>query len=462
MADIMSGVTTALAESQISDVAQANETFGRRLPDGSIPLTLIPGRSCLKPFITIPDGCYAMVQSFGADKDFNGNVDTPLWPPGFHWAAPWTQVAYLVTKQSIVFDTPVKGCKTADNVSVTIDVCLTLRIMGDVEKGEDPKLVRNFVYKLGPRGLAQQLKDAQEEAVRGLARSVMHTEVYGLRSVETHGQATTTVAGERAGDIEEPGGHATNGMKRDLNTQFNKSGVQITDVAITNVRLPKNFADQMQEKTTYVSVIAEQKMKQENQMQLLRHREEIETEEQRVREKQMQHQQEGVKMSADAKKELDTIEADSNRMIKDINEEEKASVLVISTNSNLLIATTDMETKSILKNLDAQMRAEAEELKALKEAYAAQMKAESDLVTSKASAETQRIKAAAEGEAASKLRARREYEMQMRQVRVYSSLSTNKDVVVSGNTGDSLLAEMLVAQRQSQIMLQVNTGGRKG
>ena len=40
--------------------------------------------------------------------------------------------------------------------------------------------MRIFVYKLGPRGLAQQLRDAQDEAVRALARSVNHEQVYGL------------------------------------------------------------------------------------------------------------------------------------------------------------------------------------------------------------------------------------------------------------------------------------------
>merc|ERR1719263_1602477 len=122
-------------------------------------------------------------------------------------------------------------------------------------------------------------------------------------------------------------------MKRALNDQFNKSGIQITDVAITNVRLPVNFARQMQEKTTYISVIAEQKMKQENSMQLLRYKEEIETAEQRKREEQMQEESEGIKTAADAQKELDTVLADTNREVKDIEEREKAAVLEITTNS---------------------------------------------------------------------------------------------------------------------------------
>lgn len=47
---------------------------------------------------------------------------------------PWLRVSSLVTKQSVVFDMPVKGCKTRDNVSVEIDVAIVFRIMGDQAK----------------------------------------------------------------------------------------------------------------------------------------------------------------------------------------------------------------------------------------------------------------------------------------------------------------------------------------
>lgn len=38
------------------------------------------------------------------------------------------------------------------------------------------------MYKVTPRGLEQQLKDACEEATRSVARSLQHTEIYGLRT----------------------------------------------------------------------------------------------------------------------------------------------------------------------------------------------------------------------------------------------------------------------------------------
>jgi len=453
------GQTTSFAEASIGSVDDANRTFGGKLKDGSIPVVLFPGRNCLKPFMTVPEGCYALVQRFGADLNYP-KKGTAVWPSGFHWAAPWKRVSHLVTKQNIVFDTPVKGCKTADNVTVTIDVCLSLRIMGDEGKGEDPDLVRIFVYKLGPRGLAQQLRDAQDEAVRALARSVDHEQVYGLRSAETHGQ--TTVIAEDGDPTTQETGNVTDAMKNSLNDQFNKLGVQITDVAITNVRLPMNFTKQMQEKTVYSSIIAEQKMKQENDMQMLKFKEEIDTADQKKKEEQEAELAVGTRICAEAQKELDTVKAETNKMVSELTEDMKTAVREITTEAQLIVKTVNMEKVAITEGVNAKGRAEAEMLEAERDAFITRKHAEGKLFSAKIDASVKKVVAEAEGDAASKLRAKRAFENQQKQLRVYSELARNDNVVISGNSGDSLLAEMLVAQRQSQIMLNVDASkGRR-
>ena len=109
-----------------------------------IHFSTVPIPACrLLPFITIPSGCYALVTKGGKDEDFEGVVKDELtgaeitlpaghtqawWPAGCYAASilPWDllRVSHMVTKQSIVFDTPVSGCKTQDNVTVHIDMCL--------------------------------------------------------------------------------------------------------------------------------------------------------------------------------------------------------------------------------------------------------------------------------------------------------------------------------------------------
>ena len=79
------------------------------------------------------------------------STDSEVWSPGIHYALPWVKVSHLVTKAYTVFDTPVKGCKTKDNVTVRIDIDCVFRIMGDAENGEDPSLVTKFVHQVTPR-----------------------------------------------------------------------------------------------------------------------------------------------------------------------------------------------------------------------------------------------------------------------------------------------------------------------
>lgn len=141
----------------------------------------VPNSSYIRPYISIPEGYYALVTSCGAMIN-DPITKSVVWSPGIHFVPPWVSVSHLVTKGYTVFDTPCKGCKTRDNVTVQIDVDCVFRIMGDKAQGEDPALVAKFVHEVTPRGLQQQLGDALDEAVRVLARSMKHRDVYGLRN----------------------------------------------------------------------------------------------------------------------------------------------------------------------------------------------------------------------------------------------------------------------------------------
>jgi hypothetical protein len=169
----------------IGHVSQANAVFGSR------PGVLVarPGGRGLSWWFTIPSGYYALVQSYGAQIDHpNGGR---VWPAGFYIGGPWMSVSHLVTKQSIIFDSPARDCPTSDDLPVSIDVAVVFRIMGDAEKKEDPNLVQNFIFKVTPTGLKDQLGAALDEAVRGLVRAVRATEVYGLRSGATDNRPGT-------------------------------------------------------------------------------------------------------------------------------------------------------------------------------------------------------------------------------------------------------------------------------
>jgi regulator of protease activity HflC (stomatin/prohibitin superfamily) len=184
-----------------SDTAAAYRVLGRHSKthvsgtDTTI-IRVVPSAGCC-PYFTVPEGTYAIVTSFGEVMTFPGNASQPagpIWPAGFHKKVLccFSQIRELITMQTIIFDTPVKNCKTKDNINVTIDLCIHMRIMGDPKKNEDPELVKIFSDELGPSNLATQLKDAQSEAVRNMARAVTHEQVYALRSLTATSDGTVT------------------------------------------------------------------------------------------------------------------------------------------------------------------------------------------------------------------------------------------------------------------------------
>lgn len=210
-------------------------------------------------------------------------------------------MSHLVRKGYTVFDTPCKGCKSLDNVTIQIDVACVFRVKGDMLKGEDPNLVRTFVHEVTPRGLQQQLTDAVDEACRMLARSMKHREVYGLRSLSIRSsvvdmdptrdkeenpdlyeqdeglvlnEESRLLVGESDANDETSaakarfkGEGATSRIVRILNRQFEPQGVEITDVMITDVKLPTEISQQMYNKTLVISSNAHEIMTQQFEMQ---------------------------------------------------------------------------------------------------------------------------------------------------------------------------------------------------
>ena len=257
----------------------------------------------LPRLLLLAEGFYALVATSGAE--IKTDSGSPVWPAGFIKAGIFTRISHLVTKSFCVFDVPVKGCKTSDNVTVTIDCSIVFRIMGDADKGEDPELVRTFVHEVTPAGLEQQLKDAMAEEVRTLARSMKHTQVYTCRRGTPPVMATPPGAasggGKAMGAIAEEGGKGeskdagvemvltaearefsseeeerqvgvdvTHEMEVRLNKQFNSQGVMIQDIMIQNITLPYDINDQMANKTMVKSKQQYEVMEQNFQMQEIR------------------------------------------------------------------------------------------------------------------------------------------------------------------------------------------------
>eukprot|EP00548_Thalassiothrix_antarctica_P020827 CAMPEP_0194197240 /NCGR_PEP_ID=MMETSP0154-20130528/77098_1 /TAXON_ID=1049557 /ORGANISM="Thalassiothrix antarctica, Strain L6-D1" /LENGTH=511 /DNA_ID=CAMNT_0038921895 /DNA_START=52 /DNA_END=1587 /DNA_ORIENTATION=+ len=449
-------MATALMTDSCASISNGPERFAEE--KGLLVLT--PGGSCLPFYLAIPSGCYALVTSKGADIDY-GDDESAVWPPGFHGPfLPWTGVSHLVTMETVVLDLPVKQCKTKDNVSVSIDVALAFRITGDSSKGEDPGLVRRFVQQVGPRGLEQQLRDAQEEAVRAMARSLKHTEIYGIRSAASNATTNVTTTGDddsvtsseisykdetlegtynksdrrAAKKAVQKGEDATMQMRDRLNRQFEPQGVQILSVMIKSIRLPSDITEQQTAKTMIISKQAQQRMTQQVTMQSTRMEEDTATLLQGFDEQREQETTSGAEaLNAEQVKLNDAI-AQVEKIIASIKEESVVTVDNITAQNSLEV----QRVKNRMYETKSKVTAEAERESAEK---LAKTRVEAETILSKAritraknEAKAMQIISKAEGEIAPWVEKLKEHETMLRQMEVFKKLANNPDLVISGTS----------------------------
>ncbi|CAM9353390.1 unnamed protein product [Discosporangium mesarthrocarpum] len=459
-----------LTSLDIPSVAEATDAFGE---DKGL-LVCRPGRCPCVPFFTIPEGYYALVTKHGADIDYSGELQA-VWPAGLHFGLPWLRVSNLITKQSVVFDMPVKGCKTQDNVTVQIDVAIIFRIIGDPEKGEDTNLVRTFIHQVGPLSLEQQLRGAQEEEVRSLARTMKHTEVYGLRSRSNGAMkkgALEAMEGEEEGgqthqevslgicsavlvgeyDIQdtrnalgamEKGVMHCDRMKENLNNQFKAQGVEITYVIIKNVSLPTNIIEQMSGKTMVISSVAEQKMNQQSDMQQIVYNQEVDTLNQKHSEQREEESQRSDKECNEIQIRLGNLRAEAQKMQRRIDEDNAVSVRQIKADTSLQVSRLQNSQDAFVTDMNVKSDRQAEVLRAETELYVAQKSSEAALEVAKNGAMATAVIADAEGVIAPMVATRKEFETQKMRLLVSSTLAENPDLVISSSSNDDINAMLM-------------------
>lgn len=491
----MAQSTFSLTSADIPSVGSANKIFGK---NNSL-IVARPARTCCqKLWFTVPEGFYALVTRHGADEDYE---DSPVWPPGLHLGPPWLKVSHLVTMQSIVIQTPVMGCKTKDNVTVSIYIALVMRVMGNDPKitpGDNPSNVRKFVHMVTAQGLQAQLQDAQAEAVRALARSVTHTEVFGLRSVSQKelqmvndklGAVATSpfttmefgnddeemrqvgaeetkeeirpihdpqeekdLVGEHdeidmmeANFATESGANVTKVMKDRLNRQFMPQGIQILDVIIENISLPGEIQHQMSQKTMVISQNAEQRMQQKHDMLVLEQDENIKALKQAHQEQRLEAVEDGQQKAQMMNIEYMYERAVGMGEVERINTQMNADVGLVKAESDLavqrIVDTTLLEAERVeLEAANNSSRAYAEVQVTVKD-----LGAQAELKCSKLSAKGDEAIFSAEGDIAPKMRVFNEFTTNMKKMNVQESLANNSKLVVTGLSGGEAANKLILA-----------------
>jgi len=475
-------MTTKLTTKQIDSLADAAILLNSKQQTGYnqykiTPMVLVPTRNCLTPYLTIPEGFYALVTSY--DRYIG------MWKPGLHFAKPWERVSHLVTQQYVVYDAPVKECPTADDVFVEIDVCVVLHI----KDGQDS--VRDFVFKLGPERLESMLKAYQEEAVRSMARQKKYSNIYDLMDLDepgpnlpqpkkeisqsattptmpTHGIEMTSSKQTAAftkleekehhdGDLSEVNEQLAN-IKRVMNEKLNEYGVQVYSITITNVHLPDQFRKQMEDATTFDSKNKKAAAEQKYNLMVIDDNEKRSEANQRMNEAKKEAMAENEQKMATEMRQTALFEAETRAIIADIDEKLNGDSLDIRTSSELRVAQLTKAKELITAQLDAEANAESRTILSEMEAFINKAKAEARATVAKNNASTLLATAQAENIAASKLKQRRDFEAKMAHLRVIKNLASNSKLVLSGTNKDSVVAQLLATQ-QAGAMVGLNIGG---
>jgi len=390
-----------------------------------LPISMRPSRSGMSFWLSIPQGFKAIVAVHGRHQG--------VWGAGWHYAPPWVTIPFLVSEAHFVYDTPVKECPTADNVMVTIDISLVVRI--DTSPGPDGKHAALFAFcdTLGPQQLSPQLNAFQEEAVRDMARNRRYHEIYDLMDAQHDEQLENT--------------------RRGLNIHFKAFGVEITEIAVTNVHFNnQNFIKEMEAPAIY------RQQDEFNKLEQAYHLKTIEIGEKEKKQKQLKNE-DLEKFEADLqrrveefKKQLNKIRADTSKQLAEIREQEKAEILNIKSQSGLEVAEIRQERDIALAKIKSEGQAEADAIEIETRTEVEKIKADAAYQIAANKAKALAFQANAEQESAKNLVQKRDYDMKFKHLRVLKGLADNRNVAISGNSGDNQISQLLAGTNGAGVI----------
>jgi len=386
-----------------SDVSAASKRlFGVIDDNGSIPIVLLPReRSGVKCFLTIPTGCACIVQRNGKNLG--------EWAPGRHKADWHYRIAYAVTKQAVTYNYSVADCATRDNVMARADLTYVFSIERPV----------TFVYKLGATHFNEMLKAISEEATRALVRAINHTEIYELRS------------------------SAADQLLSTLNRTFKEFGVNFINATVTNVALPEDLSQMLEEASKIESQIKEVIRSQEFELKKYNDQQDL-----KMKELELRNLREEADL--EAKKGLLQIEMaakleEAERLGKDrvqkelqITETEKVRATA-SLRDDQTKAQLEVHQKIQKAELDSAQRRREIDLWAETEL----MKMEAELQKALNEAKIMKIEADAEASAVTDMRSLREHELAMHSYKALGDIAEKNTIVITGSTGEKLVSSVV-------------------
>jgi len=395
-----------LVQRTIKYATDADKAFSK-LTHNEIPMVLVPRKPVLFHLaLNVPSGPFVIWQRFMKDK---GSLE-----PGVKWFWPaWNYISHIVTRSVISYNAPARNCPTADSVMVSVDLSLTFQIGPDIEAA------RKFVYRLGPNRFDELLSAETEEAIRGLVYSVTHDKVNDLRE------------------------EFASNMLATLNSKVEPFGVQILNVKVTNVKLPRELQQRLEHTTAFKTKMEEQEKSHENQIHALKDNAELELE--TIRKANTRKIQEIIaerNVFETQKREMEE-EARGEGRVREVEAKTKAGVSLTHAKGTYLVNKVkgQQHVEEILKTAD--IGAQRITVEADKKAYVSIRESETGLQVAEYQAGAMVVSAEAEAEAAEALAEKRRYDLEWSRLEVQKKIAKNGRKFISGEQGQAILDALI-------------------
>mmetsp|Transcript_56083 Transcript_56083/g.176018 ORF Transcript_56083/g.176018 Transcript_56083/m.176018 type:complete len:460 (-) Transcript_56083:51-1430(-) len=390
---------TALLELSINRISDAHELVGER-PQGWTPLVLVPQASmslcCCYPYVSIPEGFSAIVTKLGAVVE--GDLEDGTWSPGCHGFSFLYSVDKLVSKQLIVFDTPVKDVKTKDAITVNLDVMIVFKI----------ERARDFVYSIGAQKLDDLLRAAQDESLRQMAMETNVENIYDLHGTNTQ--------------------HIIDEMNE---SKFSKFGVHILHFTVKNVGIPREMASDFEEKTLFDSKTKMQHMKQSFDRQRLNHDEGRQKLREECDNARMAAEQQAEVVKNQAIKVTAEVVAQTSRQIAEMEATKTVEAQKLIADARLEVSKLNSQILAMQREVNSKTHAECGRTQAEAEAFAKKQETEAKIEVAAKLANGKRALGEAEGVASAAFAARRANEAELKRLDILEKLVTRGDCKIA-------------------------------
>eukprot|EP00816_Leptocylindrus_hargravesii_P007862 CAMPEP_0196825052 /NCGR_PEP_ID=MMETSP1362-20130617/92831_1 /TAXON_ID=163516 /ORGANISM="Leptocylindrus danicus, Strain CCMP1856" /LENGTH=430 /DNA_ID=CAMNT_0042205421 /DNA_START=506 /DNA_END=1798 /DNA_ORIENTATION=+ len=408
------GMHSKLVERVIGSANSCHSEFADTGPDGrEIPIVLVPQSlfSCCCPFqfaVQVPSGPFILWQKWHKDM---GNLT-----PGVRWIWPWyNRISHVITKATITYNAPAKACPTADNIMVNVDLSLTFRI------GPDIDAAKNFVYRLGANRLDAMLSNVTEESIRGLVYSVTHDQVNDLREEFALGMLST------------------------LNSKTAAFGVQVMNVKITEVVLPRELWQRLERTTAFKTKLGEQEKTHENRVKVLQdeHVKTIQTIN-KENDRKIQNVKAEQQRFVIERREMEE-KALGEARVKEVNAMSKADVQMKKALGDEKASKLTARQKAENKLKQAEVECEKMKIDAEQQARVSIKENEAKLKVSESNAEAMIARAEAEEKGAKALAEKRRYELEWARIGVLQKMAgqSGRRLFISGEKGRDIMKDLV-------------------